>query len=295
MKLAFKVDVDTFDGTRVGVKNLSNLFCKYEIPATFFFSLGKDQMGRSIFRIFKRDFLKKCLKSKVISNYRLRTLLSGTIIPAPVIADKCNSVMRYVADRGFECGVHCLNHYKWQNFLNNMSAEEVHREFFLACKKFKEVFCTNPVSSASAGWQVSAEYFKVLDERNFLYGSDVRGFYPFYPRIDGEVFNTVQIPTTLYTLDEILVSHKLDDIIPMQMNSINSKEISIMTIHAELEGMAYLEWFELFLKKLIKENVEFFFLKDYVQSLKKNSKNIPVCDVEMSEFFNRSGLLAIQK
>ena len=58
MKLAFKVDVDTFDGTRVGVKNLSNLFCKYEIPATFFFSLGKDQMGRSIFRIFKRGFLK---------------------------------------------------------------------------------------------------------------------------------------------------------------------------------------------------------------------------------------------
>lgn len=295
MKLAFKVDVDTFDGTRVGVKNLSNLFCKYEIPATFFFSLGKDQMGRSIFRIFKRDFLKKCLKSKVVSNYSLRTLLSGTIIPAPVIADKCTNTMRDVADKGFECGVHCLNHYKWQNFLNVMLDEEVYREFFLACEKFKEVFCTNPVSSASAGWQVSAAYFKAQDEKNFLYGSDVRGSYPFYPRIDGAVFNTIQIPTTLYTLDEILVSHKLDDIIPIQMDYINSKEISIMTIHAELEGMAYLEWFELFLKKLIKENVEFFFLKDYVQSLKKNSKNIPICDVEMTKFFNRSGLLAIQK
>ncbi len=295
MKLAFKIDVDTLDGTRVGVENLCKLFLKYNIPATFFFSLGKDQMGRSIFRIFQKGFVKKCLCSRVVGNYSLRTLLSGTILPSPQIAKRCSLIMSAVADRGFDCGVHCLNHYKWQNLLHKMSFAEVGNEFNLACKIFEDVFGFSAESCAAAGWNVSENYLKIQDEKQFLFASDFRGYAPFFAKIGNEVFKTIQIPTTLFTLDELLVSYNLEDIETIQMKSIYNSERAVMTIHAELEGMAYLSWFEDFLKKLQSCQVEFFSLKDYALFLKNNPDEIQICDVEMTNFYNRSGLIAVQK
>ena len=295
MKLAFKVDVDTLEGTSVGVENLSRLFIKHNVPATFLFSLGKDQMGRSIFRIFEKGFLKKCLRSNVAGNYSLKTLLRGTILPSPIIAEKCSYAMKAVSSCGFECGVHCLNHYKWQNFLDKMSTEEIENEFNRACELFEKVFEFSAISCGSAGWQVANDYFRLQDNLKFLYASDTRGYAPFYPRLNGEVFKTLQIPTTLFTLDELLVSNKLSDISQIQVSSIKNADVSVMTIHAELEGMAYLQWFEEFLLLLKRENIEFFGLKDFALSLQNTKTNIKVCDVEMCQFFNRSGLIAIQK
>ncbi len=295
MKLAFKVDVDTLAGTKVGVVNLLKLFVKYEIPATFLFSLGKDQMGRSIFRIFQKGFLKKCLRSNVVGNYSLRTLLSGTVLPSVVISEKCADVIKLVDANGFECGVHCLNHYKWQNFLHKMSEQEVRSEFGSACKIFEDVLGYKTCTSGAAGWQVCASYFRMQDEYNMLYASDTRGESPFLARIGDEVFKTIQIPTTLFTLDELLVSNVLENIADVQITSIKQAEFSVMTIHAELEGMAYLSWFEAFLKKLKLANIEFFGLKDYALSLKSNREKIRVCNVAMADFYNRSGLIAIQK
>ena len=61
MKLAFKIDVDTYQGTKIGVENFRRFFGAEGIRPTFLFSLGKDQMGRSIFRVFKKGFIRKCL------------------------------------------------------------------------------------------------------------------------------------------------------------------------------------------------------------------------------------------
>ena len=51
--LALKVDVDTDRGTREGVPALVRLLEEFGIPATFLFSLGPDNTGKSITRIFR--------------------------------------------------------------------------------------------------------------------------------------------------------------------------------------------------------------------------------------------------
>ena len=53
MQLALKIDVDTERGTRLGIPELLAVLGKYAIPATFLLSLGPDNTGRAIRRIFR--------------------------------------------------------------------------------------------------------------------------------------------------------------------------------------------------------------------------------------------------
>ena len=108
MKLAIKVDVDTFRGTKEGVPALCKLLRKHDVPATFLFSLGPDNTGKALSRIFRKGFLKKCLRSNVAGNYGLKTLMYGTILKAPMIAKHCAEQMRKTLHSGFECGIHCF-------------------------------------------------------------------------------------------------------------------------------------------------------------------------------------------
>ncbi len=89
MKLAVKVDIDTYRGTREGVPNLCKLFKKHDVPATLLFSMGPDNTGKALRRIFRKGFLKKCLRSNVAGNYGLKTLLYGTLLKAPRIGKLC--------------------------------------------------------------------------------------------------------------------------------------------------------------------------------------------------------------
>ena len=137
MKIAIKIDVDTYRGTREGVPALAALFKKHSVPATFLFSFGPDNTGKALRRIFRKGFLKKCLRSNVAGNYGIKTLLYGTLLPAPKIARLCADTMRAVANDGFECGIHCWDHFKWQDYLFTMRDTEVAAEFSNALAEFE--------------------------------------------------------------------------------------------------------------------------------------------------------------
>jgi len=81
-RLALKVDVDTFTGTCEGVPRLLELFARHGVTATFFFSLGPDNTGKAIKRVFRKGFIKKVLRASPGASYGLRTMLSGTLLPA---------------------------------------------------------------------------------------------------------------------------------------------------------------------------------------------------------------------
>src|ERR1051325_8157052 len=107
LRLALKVDVDTDRGTRYGVPHLVALCQEFKAPACFLFSLGPDQTGRAITRIFRPGFFQKVSRTSVVAIYGVRTLLNGTLLPAPHIGRRNTTVMREVRDAGFEVGIHC--------------------------------------------------------------------------------------------------------------------------------------------------------------------------------------------
>ena len=131
--VALKVDVDTFAGTRDGVPALLAEMERFAVKATFYFSMGPDNSGKAIRRIFTRKgFLKKQLRSGASSTYGVKTMLYGTLLPAPMIAASLPDMLRAVEQQGHQAGVHCWDHVKWHDYLNRFRcAQASNREVLL--------------------------------------------------------------------------------------------------------------------------------------------------------------------
>lgn len=294
--LAIKIDVDTDRGTRIGVQNLLNLFKKHDICATFLFSLGPDNTGRAIKRIFRPGFFKKVSRTSVISTYGLRTLLNGTLLPAPHIGKKNGDIMRKTYEYGHEVGIHTYDHIFWQDYLHILPEHRIRAEVSKCCEWFLKIFNFSSQTMGSAGWQANAFSLKAYDDSGFSYASDTRGYSAFFPKVKSKVFRTLQIPTTLPTLDELLgrPEYPFETLIDYYLESIEKNDLNVLTIHAELEGMLHLEWFESLLIKLKEKHIECVPLKNLVTIFLQNKENIPVCEVVQQEIDGRSGKLACQ-
>ena len=127
-QLALKIDVDTYRGTREGVPRLVEVLKRYNAQATFFFSLGPDHTGRAIKRVFRPGFLGKVSRTSVLEHYGFKTLLYGTLLPGPDIGRTCASTLLSVRDAGFEVGIHCYDHIRWQDHVAGKNYEWTKRE-----------------------------------------------------------------------------------------------------------------------------------------------------------------------
>src|SRR5471032_1908832 len=164
VRLALKVDVDTDRGTREGVPNLVADLKEVGAPACFLFSLGPDQTGRAITRVLRPGFFKKVSRTSVVQIYGVRTLLNGTLLPAPHIGRRNAAAMRAVSDAGFEIGIHCHNHYRWQDYLDRMPLAEIRAEFAAARTEFRRIFGTEAATAGAPGWQSNARSREIYDE-----------------------------------------------------------------------------------------------------------------------------------
>src|SRR5512138_319528 len=203
--VALKVDVDTYVGTRDGVPRLLQIMEKFGIKATFYFSMGPDNSGKAIRRIFTRKgFLRKMLRTKAPAAYGLKTMLYGTLLPPPMIAESFPGVLRETEKRGHEVGIHCWDHVKWHDLLPWFPMPVTAMELGRASSTFEEIFGRRARTTAAPGWTVTPDSLEIQDAMGLDYCSDSRGCHPFYPCMEGRTFRTLQIPTTWPTMDEII-------------------------------------------------------------------------------------------
>ena len=116
-KLAIKVDIDTLRGYREGVPQMLDLFKKHGIRASIFFSFGPDNSGKAIRRIFRKGFISKMMRTKAPSTYGIKTLMYGTLLPAPMIVPSAPDIFVRASDEGHDCGVHAWDHVYVQDEL----------------------------------------------------------------------------------------------------------------------------------------------------------------------------------
>jgi peptidoglycan/xylan/chitin deacetylase (PgdA/CDA1 family) len=283
VKLGLKIDVDTFRGTREGVPRLVELLKKHRAGATFLFSLGPDHTGRALRRVFRKDFLKKVSRTSVMEHYGIRTLLYGTLLPGPDIGLRCREILRRTKAEGFEVGIHCWDHVRWQDFVAAKDAAWTEREMIPAVRRYEEVFGEPPRTWGAAGWQTNAHAARF--QERFAYASDTRGTHPFQPVWHGKPIGCPQIPTTLPTLDELIGLHE-DPV--RHLLSLTGNADHVFTAHAELEGGKLAPMFERLLAGWNAQGYALVPTRDFLTS------PLPRCEVVYGEVPGRSGTLALQ-
>ncbi len=292
MQLALKIDVDTRIGLREGVPRLLELLRRYGVRASFFVSFGPDHSGRAIRRIWRPSFLLKMLRTNPLRFYGFKTLLSGTLLPsAPVGAENPDQLRAIVAD-GHELGIHGYDHVRWQDRLEKMTEAEIEAELGRSMSAYESILGARPLSTAAPGWRCTQRSLAVQDRLNFSYASDVRGSKPFFSVYKGRTFKTMQIPTTLPTLDELIGRERR----PNDVLLSSLKEgLNVHTIHAEVEGRPYLAMFEDFLKEIHRRRVEMVLLRDVAGGLlKRSADSLPKLPVIQGHLPGRSGWVSCE-
>jgi peptidoglycan/xylan/chitin deacetylase (PgdA/CDA1 family) len=302
VQLALKIDVDTLRGTREGVPALIEALTRADARATFLFSLGPDRTGRAIRRAFRPGFFGKVARTSVLDHYGLKTLLYGTLLPAPDIARRAAMQMRAARDAGHEVGVHCFDHTAWQDLLARRDAHWAHRQMQRAVERFIELFGVAPAVHGAAGWQVSEAALLAEEALGFQYASDTRGTAPFVPWIDGRRGRCPQLPTTLPTLDELIglegVTGATVHARLLQLTGEGSAtaqachRLQVFTLHAELEGMKLLNSFERLLAGWRAQGYALVSLAQALASL--DLERLPAARIETGSIAGRSGTLALQ-
>jgi undecaprenyl phosphate-alpha-L-ara4FN deformylase len=259
MRVGLRVDVDTFRGTKLGVPNLCRLFADHAINASFFFSVGPDNMGRHLWRLLRPEFLFKMLRTKASRLYGWDILFKGTLWPGPVIGKKLGGVIRSTAEAGHEVGLHAWDHHAWQAHIDTMDAETVCLSLSRGVDMLTQILGSPPTCSAVPGWKCNDLVLKEKSRFAFRYNSDCRGDSIFLPLVNDEQLAQPQIPVTLPTYDEMIGQ---DGVTECNYNDrllaeCSPDRLNVLTIHAEAEGIACFEMFDKFLKTAKAQGISF--------------------------------------
>jgi undecaprenyl phosphate-alpha-L-ara4FN deformylase len=290
--LGLRIDVDTLRGTREGVPRLLELLEKHEVSATFFFSVGPDNMGRHLWRLLDPRFAYKMLRSRAASLYGWQILLAGTCWPGRVIAREAGDVIKAADRAGHEIGLHAWDHHRWQARAENMNAAELHEETQRGYDALAGLLGRGPDCSAAAGWKTNAATLTEKESFGFRYNSDCRGHCLFVPMVDGRPC-TVQIPTTLPTFDEMIGADgtTVENYNERLLGMVRADRLNVLTIHAEVEGIVHADLFDEFLDECRRRSIEIVPLGTLLEA----GTPIPQGVIVPGHIAGRAGTLAWQR
>jgi len=305
--VGLRVDVDTLRGTKRGAPNLVDLLARHQIRASFFFSVGPDNMGRNLWRLLRPAFLKKMLRSKAASLYGWDILFKGTFWPGPNIGAKAEHEIRQTAKAGHEIGFHAWDHHRWQTKIERLSQAEIERDTRRGLARLAAITGQTVDCAAAPAWRLSAAALAARASFPLRYASDCRGDSIFIPMENKPTADhshvsgcrvapcnrlPPQVPVTLPTFDEVIGQGgvTLANYNESLLKLLRPGKLNVLTIHAEAEGLSCLELFADFLQQATRSGVRFMALGDLMADCGK----IPTAPMLQKEIPGRDGWLSWQ-
>lgn len=289
--IGLRIDVDTLKGTLVGVPKLLEILEKHDIKASFFFSMGPDNMGRHLWRLIKPKFLLKMLRSNAASLYGLDILLAGTCWPGKVIGKHAVKPILDTQKQGHEIGLHAWDHHGWQLNTERWSDEKMLAHIRRGYDSLSDILGEPVRCSAAPGWRADQRVIDLKESFGFAYNSDCRGLTPFYPRLNNGKAGTVQIPVTVPTFDEVVGTEcDIAGFNEYICNAIDKQPCAVYTIHAEVEGIVMTEQFEQLLA-MFKERQ---WQPVTLATLLEEQAATTLCDVKRDTLLGREGWVGWQ-
>ncbi len=268
------------------------LFKKHGLKATFFLSFGPDNSGKAIWNIFKtKGFLAKMLRTGAPKLYGWRTMLYGTLLPAPMIASAAPEIVQLITQAGHEIGVHAWDHRLWQDHLAKLSSDDVRAQFQKSFEVYLAMLGQRPRATAAPGWYCNQHSLEVQDTLGLDYASDTRGDAPFYPQIDNMEFKTLQIPSNQPCIEELIGRNGIEPaaLVDYQISLLQADRPNILPLHAEVEGGIYQAHFDEFIEKTLAMGFQYLTLNMIAKTAKL--RPIPTQEVIYTCLPGRSGLV----
>ena len=293
MHIGLRIDVDTFRGTKYGVPALCRLLADHAVSASFFFSVGPDNMGRHLWRLIRPRFFLKMLRTKASSLYGWDILFRGTLWPGPIIGRKLSHIIRSVSDAGHEVGLHAWDHHGWQANIERMKSDAIFHSLDRGVALLTGILDRQPICSAVPAWKCNDLVLLEKAKFPFSYNSDCRGEEIFFPLIRGEAILQPQIPVTLPTYDEVIGHNGISDTNYNDyiLSLMRPEKLNVLTVHAEVEGIICLEMFDRFLKMARSIGADVVPLK----ALLSSSQGIRLSTIAAKEIPGRDGWVSCQE
>jgi len=287
--ISLRVDVDTLEGSLRGIPALLGMLDRQQMRASFYFCFGPDNSGKALRRIFRKGFLEKMRRTNGVKLYGFKTMMYGVLIPAPIIWKRAAAQMRLAREAGHEVAIHGWDHVQYHDLLDRKSRRWLTDWYARAHGAFAEVFGEPARGAVSPAWRCNDTTLELQEPYRLDYAGDCRGFEAFYPVVQGRTLATLQVPTTLPTLDELL---GLDGRTPDQVNAevwglVREDALNVYALHTEVEGGALAGTFEKFLAGLRDREVRTRTHADWVPELK--AANPPARAIGRREIPGRAG------
>ncbi len=292
--VALRIDVDTVRGTEQGVPALLADLRAAGVRATFFLTLGPDRSGRALLRLLDPRFLAKMVRTNAARMYGVRAALYGTLLPAPVIGRRAADTLRRIADDGHEVALHAWDHRAWQDQLERRPRAWIDAQLDAGTAAFTALFGRPPAAFAAPAWMCTEDGWRALEARRFEYVSVTRSrLPPFFPVLgDGTVLRTLEIPTTLPTLDEELgrrgttAANYVERLLALR----RSRGVDVLTVHAETEVGGYREQFVAWLRRERERGARILRLTDLADAARPGAQPRPV---RLDAISGRAGRVAV--
>ena len=292
------MDIDTYVGMTKGIPKLLEVFHEHSILTSFFVVMGPDTMGKHKKRFKKKGYLKRILKVnpfKLIRNFGIKPFFYGTLLKSPSIGSGNPKVLKDIIDQGHEVGIHSYNHCRWADEVEGFSGDEIQEEYDKCCELFESIAGEPPKSSAAPNWRCNERTLEIQDKLKFLFASDVRGSYPFYPKINNKKFKTLQIPSTLPSTHECLQTGKVNKktVIKYIVGKMNNG-INVLTIHDWFEALGEIGMVEEFIKRSIDLGFKFRTLGFIAGECLKEPSEIPFSNIVQRNIEGGIGTVSCQ-
>jgi peptidoglycan/xylan/chitin deacetylase (PgdA/CDA1 family) len=194
-RFALRFDIDSIACVKNGLPGLIRLADRYSIPMTFFVTMGRPiQRMNALSRLFSRGGPRLSLSP--IERLGMKEAFE-TFLLNRRIGVSCADVLSRLLEKKHELGLHGgRNHAWWQRHARTAPIEAIREDLDWGYKTFVSLF-GKPAGYAAPGFAWSEATLECIDEKGFLYASDMDGEMPFHPSAGGKSSAHWQVPVTV--------------------------------------------------------------------------------------------------